>query len=408
METEQESFRPAGGRKITAQRLKWDKIAQEADLENAPAQSALIQLAAAMPMAKIISLPYSALLRHLICSVHKDNLTKMPVVYKSNRCLGEELGLSAARISTMLSRLYDDGFITMADSPNCKRFRITDGGEIIAAFGIDLRVLIARFAEISAKIDDERRKMAEKRSALNAFRYAMRNFKAFALERGSSFIKLLERVRSLVPIANSAPLRLLRRLARYLNRLLREEILRSADFNTSNPYSRDTENNEHIHNTTLNPSRKSNQNGNESSPRTETEAPNRQSAGILQAEAPKVTKKLPELWHWKKYMPNMQSVFTTHAFDGYDPGIIEKIGRVCGISDHALAAARETMGLPAFILSCYLIFEKWMDGKVYKPGGYLRGMTAKAENGELHLEKSLFGLSAAQLGEKNGSPAVFQ
>jgi replication initiation protein RepC len=38
-----------------------------------------------------------------------------------------------------------------------------------------------------------------------------------------------------------------------------------------------------------------------------------------------------------------------------------------------------------------LIFEKFSNGEVASPGGYLRGMVEKAGAGELHLERSFYG-----------------
>jgi replication initiation protein RepC len=78
----------------------------------------------------------------------------------------------------MLSRLFDAGVITMQDSSNYKRYPARNADCSVAdACGIDLRVLIARFAELDGMV---RHTKAEK-NALNAnlrrYRGAVRNFR---------------------------------------------------------------------------------------------------------------------------------------------------------------------------------------------------------------------------------------
>jgi len=62
-----------------------------------------------------------------------------------------------------------------------------------------------------------------------------------------------------------------------------------------------------------------------------------------------------------------------------------------GVSEHAWAIAQERLGPQAAAAAMALIFEKFSDGEVASPGGYLRGMVEKAGAGELHLERSFYG-----------------
>jgi replication initiation protein RepC len=62
-----------------------------------------------------------------------------------------------------------------------------------------------------------------------------------------------------------------------------------------------------------------------------------------------------------------------------------------GVSEHAWAVAQEQLGPQAAAAAMALIFEKFSDGEVASPGGYLRGMVEKAGAGELHLERSFYG-----------------
>lgn len=62
-----------------------------------------------------------------------------------------------------------------------------------------------------------------------------------------------------------------------------------------------------------------------------------------------------------------------------------------GVSEHAWAVAQERLGPQAAAAAMALIFDKFNDGEVTSPGGYLRGMVDKAGAGDLHLERSFYG-----------------
>ncbi|WP_062100072.1 helix-turn-helix domain-containing protein [Caulobacter sp. CCH5-E12] len=72
------------------------------------------------------------------------------VVFKSNRRLAEELEVGEEAIRKSLKQLADAGWIAFRDSTTRKRFAQRDErtGEILVAFGIDLRVLCARADEL--------------------------------------------------------------------------------------------------------------------------------------------------------------------------------------------------------------------------------------------------------------------
>ncbi|KEC55620.1 helix-turn-helix domain-containing protein [Bartonella rochalimae] len=77
------------------------------------------------------------------------------VVFKSNKRLSYEIGRSESRVSFLLSRLYDFGFIVMRDSSNFKRYSLRNHKttDFITACGIDLRILVARYHELKEKVD---------------------------------------------------------------------------------------------------------------------------------------------------------------------------------------------------------------------------------------------------------------
>lgn len=72
------------------------------------------------------------------------------VVFKSNRALAQEMEVGEEAIRKQLKQLADAGWIAFKDSTTRKRFCQRDraSGQLLAAFGIDLRVLCARADEL--------------------------------------------------------------------------------------------------------------------------------------------------------------------------------------------------------------------------------------------------------------------
>ena len=76
--------------------------------------------------------------------------------------------------------------------------------------------------------------------------------------------------------------------------------------------------------------------------------------------------------------------------------VADKIRPSIGISDDAWVAAKVAMGLEAAAAAIALITDKYSEGVVTSPGGYLRGLTLKAQKGDLHLGCSVFGRMSAR------------
>lgn len=73
-----------------------------------------------------------------------------------------------------------------------------------------------------------------------------------------------------------------------------------------------------------------------------------------------------------------------------------RLGPMIGVSDSSWQQAQAHMGPRKASVSMALIFDKFNAGEVSSPGGYLRGMVAREDAGELHLERSLYGRLGAQ------------
>lgn len=72
--------------------------------------------------------------------------------------------------------------------------------------------------------------------------------------------------------------------------------------------------------------------------------------------------------------------------------IAERLASQSGISNHAFKEACRIMGQRGAAASVIATIQKYRRGDVQRPGAYLRGMSRKADKGELNLGRTLYGL----------------
>ncbi|OCP23591.1 MULTISPECIES: plasmid replication protein RepC [unclassified Ensifer] len=82
--------------------------------------------------------------------------------------------------------------------------------------------------------------------------------------------------------------------------------------------------------------------------------------------------------------------------------VADKIRSMIGISGDAWAAAQAAIGSEAAAVAVALITDKYSEGKVVSPGGYLRGLVLKAQKGDLNLARSVFGRMNERHGKAEG------
>lgn len=68
--------------------------------------------------------------------------------------------------------------------------------------------------------------------------------------------------------------------------------------------------------------------------------------------------------------------------------------RMTGISEDARRRAVDQMGEQAAAIAIAITLQKHDEQEIKSPGGYLRAMTERAADGELHLARSVFGLAS--------------
>ncbi|MDX0190342.1 replication protein C [Sinorhizobium meliloti] len=406
------------GRRITPQRAHYRRLAESADIGTVT-RAQLAVLAQSLTCTGLINGTESHLLVALINTAPAESFDKSgrPIIFKSNQQLAFEIGRSVGRVSRMLSRLFDAGLITMQDSGNYKRYPIRNvDGEITDGCGIDLRILIVRYAELDELVRQVRAKKKAADAALRRYRGALRNVRyalstaaelsAQVLDRIASRI---ERVSDFVGAAGKASSGMLRRATAILEWLV-ERLMRlprrSAEVpETKNMTCPHVENGMHIQITTPHPFDDSSEERRSAN----AEQPNSLKAGSASKWAFEESlgrrrseinqpRRLPQAMVALQDVVRAVPALKTYGFAPTSWADLARavplMCRFAGISEDARARAVEQMGEQQAAVAVAVTLEKYDRQEVSSPGGYLRAMTDRAAAGELYLARSVFGLAA--------------
>ncbi|WP_375656445.1 helix-turn-helix domain-containing protein [Bartonella sp. CM120XJJH] len=192
------------GRKINAHHIEFRKLAETAEIGSV-SRGQLIGLARKLERAGLIKETEGKLLLALLNTASTSSFEKggVPIVFKSNYCLGNEICRSESRVSILLSSLYDCGFVVMRDSGNFKRYSVRSRSHgIITACGIDLRMLVARYHELTQKVDEVLEFQNKQKDALHCFQGLVRQIKASyaAIESTPFTLLLFSRMQKIIHI----------------------------------------------------------------------------------------------------------------------------------------------------------------------------------------------------------------
>ncbi|RVI66089.1 replication protein C [Sinorhizobium meliloti] len=406
------------GRKITPQRAQFRRLAESADVGTVT-RAQLAVLAQSLTCTGLINGTESHLLVTLINTASAESFDRSgrPIVFKSNQQLAFEIGRSIGRVSRMLSRLFDAGLVTMQDSGNYKRYPIRNGdGEITDGCGIDLRILIVRYAELDGFVRQARAEKKAADAALRRYRGALRNAR-YALSAAAQLSEeslsrigsRIERVSNFVGAAGKASSEMLRRATAILEWLV-ERLMhlprRSAEVSeTKNMTCPHVENGMHTQITTPHPFDDS------SEKRRSANAEQSHSLkagfaskwafeeslgrGRIEINQPRrLPQAMVELQDVLRAVPALKTYGFAPSSWADLARAVPLMCRFAGISEDARARAVEQMGEQQAAVAVAVTLEKYDRQEVSSPGGYLRAMTDRAAAGELHLARSVFGLAA--------------
>lgn len=354
-----------------------------------------------------------------------------PIVWASNHFLMAQTGFSLTTLRRHVRRLYEAGVISMSDSPNGKRWgRRDEDGSIVEAYGFDLSPLAARTEEFEAlylQIRAEREKCSRLRNAVTVTRRVIRARIEAALQTGLSgpwshlnteFSQLLENapVRS----ERAAPLEMFLQQARGLLKRVLEAFERGSNKSAETVENGASEqeddaaawlemtpmgakNGTHILTTSelhpvdgncFEPKHAADDSAKKATPPTaeaelgvdlDIDWSTHTSTSRSEIDIPTLMTSCPHFAEMARerigYLRDWSDVHRASATLRPD----------VGISEDAWNVANRILGPAMAAASVALILDKTADGEVRSPGGYLRGLVDRAQKGELHLERSIYG-----------------
>ncbi|ENN90460.1 plasmid replication protein RepC [Bartonella schoenbuchensis] len=406
------------GRRIDAHHIEYRRLAENAEV-GCVSRGQLIRLAKKLRMTGFIKDTECNLLLALLdtASVSSFEEGGIPIVFKSNQRLGVEISRSDARVSRLLSSLYDKGLIVMRDSGNFKRYSAHNSyNNITTACGIDLRILIVRYCELKQKADDILEDLEKRREALRCFRGLVRQIKFSCASEITPFTHMLfSRVQKVIHIIgrpSQVSFEKLKKAIRFFEWILQRffdvkmskttytYVADDMHIHNTNPYhicksNTDTQKTNHSSKnkiTIMNSDKSEYSKINATFSRSKnSERDTREAEQTLLLNGGALPQIKPETLI--SAMPNV-SEFLDNKLNSVDDLVnsTDFLAKMTGISPDAVKQAKITMGFKKAAFAMAIILEKYARQIIHSPGGYLRGMIDKQKRGELYLERSIYGL----------------
>jgi replication initiation protein RepC len=337
-----------------------------------------------------------------------------PIVWPSASLQQEALGLSPTQVKAINRAMIEAGLTTMKDSPNGKRYGKRDArGQIVEAYGFDLSPIATRHAEftrLAAEAKAEREEMGRLRRRATIARKSITQILETVAEYGfpgeewttlrretrdlSQTLRKIERPEEMA--VGVASLERRQRSARErLENLLATVAPEVPETVDSDPLGAENRPHQYTYKPDLNPEQdtviareESSRTGGEAVEPPPAPAPWEvpETGKVLKLQPDELVKLAPKL---KAYLrrpnPTWPELVDAAAFLRSDLGVSKSLwGAAC------LAMGREKAAIAIAIVST-------KDPAHFRTtaGGYFHGMVTKAKAGELHLDRTLWGLRRA-------------
>ena len=338
-----------------------------------------------------------------------------PIVWPSNRKLEITLGLARRQVQNVLSTLIRANLITPVDSPTGRRWGHRDAktGKIVEAYGFDLSPIGLRhdeFVALAERAAAEERERAALRRRLTIGRKAIQQIAETALEHGLTdrnwHYWLAEALTLVLTICDGLPPEGLQAVSDELDR-------RRADGETALRAAFDSRQNAPAGAMECAPITTTNQPEADKSATSNVDSEElRNGAGDSPVSADPVS---PE--HSQQPLPAVTPRFVLTVSPELKPyiftaspgwtDIVEAANGLreqLGISQPAWIDACQAMGRYQAATAVAVIAAK--GETIRSPGGYLRGMIGRAQDGTLHLSNSLWGLARRERHSLIGSHSL--
>lgn len=335
---------------------------------------------------------------------------RRPIIWTSNNFLMAQTGFSLSTLKRHAKRLAEAGVITFRDSPNGKRWgRRDSSGHIIEAYGYDLSPLAARaeeFETLFQRIHEERQHCARLKRQITIARRTIRSkLDAITcdnlLERQDGLHEAYRQLIGSLPrcIVSSAFLQgLLKKFAHLQQEI---DLLSATPQPVDNPAN--PEENSPCHTLHLNPTRAENEphilTTKEPDPVICNELKNTETRHIdtRLSKGRNPDKRRVSVLTIMQTCPQLKEISIEicghiSSWNGLHH-LADRIRPMLGITENIWNEVQSTLGIEAATASMALVFEKFSNGEINSPGGYLKGMIRKARKRELYLEKSFWGRS---------------
>ncbi|MCI0429687.1 MAG: replication protein C [Rhodospirillales bacterium] len=333
-----------------------------------------------------------------------------PIVWLSNDRLKEDLGIGMTQLKSAIRRLGQLRLVAMRDSPNGRRYGYRDRtGRIVEAYGFDLSPLAVRYAELlavaeSAAAEREARTALRRRASIaRRAAYQLLETAAEYRESGAELDGLeaaADRTaaagRSVRDIADLETLVVSfeERVEAVRNWLQSELRKRESDPKRADlrPRIIPTNDPQACESATVNCSSKPSS----ASSSGDLSAATRSGIGREVEEDPRIAPS--ELLRLAPRLADAVPVEQPTWADVVDGA--DRLRHVMGISKPLWGRACTTIGRYRAAIAVAIVSTKPEASFRSSPGAYFHGMIARAEQGELYLERSIFGLRERTYGPR--------
>jgi replication initiation protein RepC len=342
-----------------------------------------------------------AVLNALLTCLPDTVMTAGPdlTVFPSNAQLSLRTnGMPETTLRRHLAVLVNAQLIIRRDSPNGKRYaRRGEGGSIEQAYGFDVTPILARaeeFENLAAEIRQERRVAALARERVSILRRDIAKMIAFGLEEGiqtdwqafdAAFLRLSGRLPRFVTGATLEPLVAeLYALAVEIGKVLESHV------SAQNPDGNDSHSGAHYQNSNTDPLNEL-EPGFSRSPGAKSEP---------DPQPPRLPSRGFPLGMILRACPDI-AMYNRHGISSWQD-LVATAGTVrgaLGISPSAWDEAKEAMGEADAAVTIAAILQRAEEIK--SPGGYLRGLTAKAAAGQFSTGPMIMALMRRQTPKPN-------